>query len=229
LGVPKVLFKVSPELLLEQARECLSGLRGGVPLAALEALRVAGVDAVRLRYELEDALEQLEDARRQQLRLSDELEREREQDRLASERGFRWIQRLIARARVAIAAGADPVGDLPTRLGFRNIPRARAQGVERELARLDELLPSLLPRLEPYGVDRGFLEEGRLILSDLAQSRRLTAEVSQARKDTTQGVRAAENRLIGLLRTLAAADQAATVEYPGRPLAFPLKVLELRA
>ncbi len=226
--MPKVLFKVSPELLLEQGRESLKCMRGGVPSDALEALRVAGVDAVRLSYELEDALEQLGEARRQQLRLNDDLGHEREQDRLASERGFRWIQRLLARARVAIAAGGDPVGDLPNRLGFRNVPRARAQGVERELARLEEVLPGLLPRLEPFGVDRGFLEEGRLILLDLAQSRRLTAEVSLARKETTQAVRAAEHRLVGLLRTLAAADQAASVEFPGRPLAFPLRVLETR-
>jgi hypothetical protein len=218
-------FKVATERLLEQGRLSLGLLRDpeGAPRRA--ELAVVGLEGARFTFALEDALAGLETARADQLRLSEALEDEREQDRILADEGFRWLQRLHARGRYAAAGGADPGGELPARLGYRSLPRARGAGVEAELLRVLPEVEALLPRLLPHGVDQAFLDEGQQLGRGLARARQRTADVQARRKEATAAVRAGEEALSTLLRRLVAADEAASLDLPGRPISFPLRLL----
>ena len=225
MPAPIAAFKVSAERLLEQGRASVELLRAPEHAESRAELALVGLEGVRFTFELEDAVLSLSVARADQLQLSASLDDEREQDRILADEGFRWLQRLHARARLAAVGGADPEGELPLRLGFRALPRARGAGVEAELQRVLPELDALQERLRPHGLDEGFAEEGRQLARALQRARARTATVSARRKAATSAVRAAEQALVTSLRRLVAADEATCLERPGRARAFPLAVL----
>ena len=218
-------FKVPAERLIEQGRESIALLREPDLADRRAELAVVGLEGARFTFALEDAVAALEAARESQLRLSEALGEERDQDRILAEEGFRWLQRLHARGRYAAAGGADPEGQLPARLGYRSLPRARGAGVEAELSRALPEVEALLPVLQVHGVDRAFVDEGHQLARGLGRARQRTAEVHARRVEATATLRACEEALVTLLRRLVAADEAASLDLADRPLGFPLRRL----
>ena len=85
-------FKVAPERLVEQGKLSLSLLRDPENAPRRAELAVVGLEGARFTFALEDALAGLEAARAEQLRLSEALEEEREQDRIWKADTERWVR-----------------------------------------------------------------------------------------------------------------------------------------
>jgi len=220
----KSWFKVHARVVLAQGSATLTQLSDPDNTVALLDLATVGLNGADLRRELDDRLTQLADHLTAQVQAATWVDEARAEVRQTAANCFEWRKRLFARLRYAATCGADPDTSFSRTFGFRTLPRARAQGLLRELPRLFQALGQLEATLQPHGIRHAFVEEGRLHHGRLQAAQGDLDSALQARKTATQAVRSGHTQVRDYLLRLVAADEAAALEF-GRAPCFSLSVL----
>lgn len=218
-------YQVSTKALCAQGRQMVRALQAEGTRARREALSSVGIDAAELTNKIVAATEQLESLEAEQERAKEAYLQEAREDRAIVEEGYRYKLSLDARARAYIAAHGDE-DNLPGRLRFGHLTRARARGVIYELRAVLPELPALTDKLASVGIDDAFIAKGWDILARLQADKQETEEAKQARMRLTKAVRAGELALSQLLHQLDAADEAITLETPAEGRVFRLEIVE---
>lgn len=217
-------FRVHPRTVLAQAVATSRQLADPALTVPLLDLQVVGVHGATLRRTVDGLRDQLRahldwqaDAEQ---RLSD-VQAERAE---AVQVFFAWRARLFARLRFAARRGADPEGAFSQVFGYRSVPRPRAAGLVSAGHAVFAALAEREASLRPYGIDPGFVGEGRAAHERLSSLQVEVAEGLTDRKAATRAVHAACADVKVELLALVAADDAAALEM-GRAPAFALAVL----
>lgn len=219
------LFNVPTAVLLDQAAFTLDELRAAASAPIRDALRASGFDVDDYITRLSAAIDAGNTLEAEQERAKAAVDQEREEDRALAQQGYRWIQRLHARLRMAEARGAMPGTNLGRRYRLAALRRPRVRGV---LYKLRILLPELagdLAALHGFGVTRALYAEGQHILDALTQDRRETAAAISTREQLTVQVREIEATITALLRELRAARDIAALDTGRTLTGFSLQIL----
>lgn len=216
---------VSTKVLIEQARSSSNQLKAPSMREGRDGVAAEGLKVETFQADLDQAIEDGQNAEATQERLKQKYLHEAHQDQALAQQGYRWVQRLQSKSRFAEASMAENL-ELPSRLRFGKLRSARARGVIYHLRIILPELETLRAQLAPFGIDEAFIAQGYKILADLGVERAETAEAKAEREDMTRQVRKAEKRLDQLLTQLDAADQAAALARPDARRFFSLEIIK---